>query len=89
MRKALFALTTAAALVATTGMASAADGCSPTYDGGVYCLPGARPGVPYNYGRYYRDYDSPRYGGYARYGGCRTITIQRDDGSFKRIRRCD
>jgi hypothetical protein len=39
--------------------------------------------------RYYRDYDSPRYRGYARYGGCRTITITRDDGSFKRIRRCD
>src|SRR5262245_64247598 len=50
MRKALFALATAAALVATTGMASAADGCSPTYDGGIYCLPGARPGVPYYYG---------------------------------------
>ena len=87
MRKALFALTTAAALVATTGMASAADGCSRGYDGGIYCLPGARPGVPY--GGHYRDYDSPRYGGYARYSGCRTITIQRDDGSFKRIRRCD
>jgi hypothetical protein len=39
--------------------------------------------------RYYRDYDSPRYRGYARYGGCRTVTITRDDGSFKRIRRCD
>ena len=39
---------------------------------------------------YYRDYDSPRYRGYARYDrGCRTITIHRDDGSFKRIRRCD
>jgi hypothetical protein len=38
--------------------------------------------------RYYRDYDSPRYRGYARHGGCR-ITITRDDGSFKRIRRCD
>ena len=22
-------------------------------------------------------------------GGCRTVTITRDDGSFKRIRRCD
>lgn len=22
-------------------------------------------------------------------GGCRTITIQRDDGSYRRIRRCD
>jgi hypothetical protein len=40
---------------------------------------------------YYRDYDSRRYHsyGYARYGGCRTVTITRDDGSFKRIRRCD
>jgi hypothetical protein len=38
--------------------------------------------------RYYGDYDSPRYRGYARYGGCRTVTITRDDGSFKRIRRC-
>ena len=42
---------------------------------------------------YYRDYDGPRYhrgySGYARAGGCRTITITRDDGSFKRIRRCD
>jgi hypothetical protein len=37
----------------------------------------------------YRDYDSPRYRGYARHGGCRTVTITRDDGSFKRIRRCD
>jgi hypothetical protein len=36
----------------------------------------------------YRGYDSPRYRGYARYGGCRTVTITRDDGSFKRIRRC-
>jgi len=46
--------------------------------------------------RHYRDYDGPRYRaydegyrGYARSGGCRTITITRDDGSFKRIRRCD
>lgn len=44
-----------------------------------------------------RDYDRPRYredrgfrereGNYGR--GCKTITIQRDDGSMKRIRRCD
>ena len=46
--------------------------------------------------RHYRDYDAPRYRGYhdgyrgyARAGGCRTITITRDDGSFKRIRLCD
>lgn len=41
-----------------------------------------------------RDRDGPRYRegrererGYDR--GCKTITIQRDDGSVKRIRRCD
>jgi hypothetical protein len=45
-------------------------------------------GVRVGHDRGYRDYDSPRYRGYARYGGCRTVTITRDDGSFKRIRRC-
>ena len=44
-----------------------------------------------------RDYDRPRYregrelrereGSYGR--GCKTITIERDDGSVRRIRRCD
>jgi hypothetical protein len=34
-----------------------------------------------------RDYDRPRYRSYAR--DCRTITIRRDDGSVRRIRRCD
>jgi hypothetical protein len=38
--------------------------------------------------RGYRDYDHPRYRSYAR-GDCRTITIRRDDGSVRRIRRCD
>jgi len=41
---------------------------------------------------YYRDYDRP---GYRAYGyergyhrsGCRTVTIERDDGSVKRIRK--
>ena len=36
----------------------------------------------------YSDYDRPRYRSYAR-GDCRTITIRRDDGSMRRIRRCD
>ena len=43
--------------------------------------------------RYYRDYDRPGYRSYGydrRYRsydrGCRTVTIQRDDGSFRRIR---
>jgi len=42
-----------------------------------------------------RDYDRPRYQGTTGYGersydrGCRTITVRRDDGSVRRIRRCD
>ena len=42
--------------------------------------------------RYYRDYDRPAYRayGYDRvYRGCRTVTIERDDGSVRRVRRCD
>jgi hypothetical protein len=43
--------------------------------------------------RYDRDYDRPAYRaygydrGYRR--GCRTVTIERDDGSVRRVRRCD
>ena len=43
--------------------------------------------------RYYREYDRPAYRayGYDRgyRGGCRTVTIERDDGSVRRVRRCD
>src|SRR5215472_7841012 len=42
--------------------------------------------------RYSRDYDRPAYRayGYDRgYRGCRTVTIERDDGSVSRVRRCD
>src|SRR5215470_7972074 len=52
-------------------------------------------GVSVGHRHYYRDYDRPRSRGYhegyrvyARAGGCRTVTITPDDGSFKRIRRC-
>jgi hypothetical protein len=58
---------------------------------------GVRIGEPGYRHHHYRDYDGPvvrerriyrdrdvRLG-----GGCRTVTITRDDGSFKRIRRCD
>jgi hypothetical protein len=41
--------------------------------------------------RYHRDYDRPAYRayGYDRgYRGCRTVTIERDDGSVRRVRRC-
>ena len=42
---------------------------------------------------YYRDYDRRGYQAYGydrdyRRGGCRTVTIHRDDGSMKRIRKC-
>jgi hypothetical protein len=51
-------------------------------------------GVSVGHRHHYRDYDSLRYRdcgyhGYARAGGCRTVTVTRDDRSFKRIRRCD
>jgi hypothetical protein len=50
--------------------------------------------------RYHHEYDRPAYRaygydrgyayGYDRgYRGCRTVTIERDDGSVRRIRRCD
>jgi hypothetical protein len=46
--------------------------------------------------RYDRDYDRRAYRaygydrGYDRgYRGCRTVTIERDDGSVRRVRRCD
>ena len=41
--------------------------------------------------RYYRDYDRPAYRayGYDRgYRGCPTVTIVREDGSVRRVRRC-
>jgi len=57
---------------------------------GVYIGPGGvgvdtgRPGWRE---RHYRDrtYAYER----GRFGGCRTVTIERDDGSVRRIRRCD
>ena len=41
--------------------------------------------------RHYSDYDRRyRAYGYDRgYRGCRTVTIERDDGSVRRVRRCD
>jgi len=60
------------------------------------------PGVGVHIGdrphyRHYRDYDGPAFRERRIYreravglrGDCRTITIHRDDGSMKRIRRCD
>ena len=56
-------------------------------------LGGVRVGPHPRYHRDYdRDYDRPAYRayGYDRgYRGCRTVTIERDDGSVRRVRRCD
>jgi hypothetical protein len=81
------------------GMASAitAASAAPTLAQGVYIGPG---GVGVDVGPpprrrdrdYYReDYYRDDYTYERRYrgGGCRTITIRRDDGSMKQIRRCD
>ena len=80
------------ASVIALGMASALTAASPapTLAQGVYIGPG---GVGVDLGRrgwrerHYRDdyaYERPYRG-----PGCRTVTIQRDDGSVKQIRRCD
>ena len=41
---------------------------------------------------HYRHYDRPGYRSYGYYRGydrgCRTVTIERDDGSVRRVRRC-
>lgn len=65
---------------------------------GVYVdtpVGGVRIGDPgYRHG-YYRDYDRPVVRERRIYRersvglGCRTVTVERDDGSVKRIRRCD
>jgi len=62
---------------------------TPTLAQGVYIGPsgvGVDIGRPGWRERHYRDYAYER--GYRRHG-CRTVTINRDDGSVKQIRRCD
>jgi hypothetical protein len=79
MRSVLVGLLAAAAIAITTPVVPAS--AQVTVDTPV-------GGVSVGHRQHYRDYDSPRYRGYARAGGCRTTTITRSDGSFKRIRRC-
>jgi hypothetical protein len=64
---------------------------APSLAQGVYIGPG---GVGIDTGRSaYRERYHRGYRGYAyergRFGGCRTVTIERDDGSVRRVRRCD
>jgi hypothetical protein len=78
--------------LAVLGMIGALAAASPTPAAaqGVYIGPG---GVGIDTGRqgwrerHYRDRDAYAYE--RRGSGCRTVTIERDDGSMKRIRRCD
>ena len=63
---------------------------APTLAQGVYIGPGGvglDTGRPEWRERHYRDHDYAYERG--RFGGCRTVTIERDDGSVRRIRRCD
>ena len=90
MRNILIGLASLAATAAVTPASAQA-----VYFGG----PGVSVGVgapgPVYRDRYYR-YDRPRYRAHRHYDddyayaprGCRTITIRRDDGSVRRIRRC-
>jgi hypothetical protein len=68
---------------------------APTLAQGVYIGPGGvgidtgRPAYRERYYRGDRDYDRSYAYERGRFGGCRTITIERDDGSVRRVRRCD
>jgi hypothetical protein len=85
MKKFLILLAGVAALTSFAPSASFAQGVViDTPVGGVRVgEPGYRDGWRRERRERWRDREV-RYG-----GGCRTVTIQRDDGSMKRIRRCD
>ena len=84
MKKLLILLSAAAAITFYAPTSSSAQGI------GI-----AVPGVGIQIGEpnrpRYREYERRRFREReVRYGqGCRTITIQRDDGSMRRVRRCD
>jgi len=84
MKNLLILLGTAAAVIFYTPAPSSAQGIGISVP-----VVGVQIGEP-NRPRY-REYERRRFGEReVRYGqGCRTITIQRDDGSMRRIRRCD
>jgi hypothetical protein len=87
MRKSIILFVGVAALTSFAPASSFAQG----FEVGVPGV-GVRVGDPYRYERHhYRDY-GPRYREREVYLGrrdCRTVTIERDDGSVRRIRRCD
>jgi hypothetical protein len=88
MRKLLILLSAAAAITFYAPAQSNAQGIG-------IAVPGVGVQIGEPNGPRYRDrrgdYDRSRFREReVRYGrGCRTVTIQRDDGSVRRIRRCD
>jgi hypothetical protein len=77
----------ALAFIGTMAAATA----TPSWAQGVYF---EGPGFGVGVGRpAYRDrdyrYHEYNYDPRERYRGCRTVTVERDDGSVRRIRRCD
>ena len=95
MRKLMIGLVTAAGVAfATPALAQGVYfGAGP---GGIGIGVGPGPGYHGHYGPRYRsyDYDRPRYRAYRSYdrgyahARCRTVIIERVDGSVRRVRRC-
>ena len=84
MKKLLILLSAAAAITFYAPVSTSAQGIGIAVPGvGIQVREPNRPR--------YREYDRRRFREReVRYGeGCRTVTIQRDDGSMRRIRRCD
>ena len=89
-----------AMLIGLAAVAAVASVTPASAQGFYFGAPGVGVGVGVGPGPYYRDrdyYDGPRYRAH-RYrswddsyasGNCRTITIRRDDGTVRRVRRCD
>ena len=89
MRK-LFSVSSLLGLLAVSAIAIATPVVPASAQGVIVDTPvgGVRVGRDRDYDRHrYSDYDRPQYRSYAR--DCRTITIRRDDGSVRRVRRCD
>ena len=89
MKKLLILLSAAAAITLYSPAPSSAQGI------GIQVVPGVGVQIGEPNSPHYREYDrdrDPR--GYRERevrggGGCRTVTIERDDGTVRRIRRCD
>jgi hypothetical protein len=86
MKKFLTLLIAAAAITSFAPTPSSAQGIGVQLPGvGVQIGEPDRP----RYREYYRNRDRARFREREVRGGCRTVTIERDDGTVRRIRRCD